>query len=118
MIGKSGDKAGQAKASPAFRVSRLRALVTRVLERAEALQQGDTALSEDERVLKLIGLAVKLEAELKALKPSRMRAGEASGARRKADDEAMRQALAQRIAQLQAPASGRKPKPKRNRLAA
>lgn len=99
MIEKSGDAAGTVKTpTPAVRISKLRSLVSRILLRAEAMRGEDATVAEDERVLKLVSAAIKLETELAALrKPAGGRMTITTGAERKAHDEMLRQKLAERI---------------------
>ena len=103
MIDKSGETAGAVrKPPPAVRISKLRALVNRILLRAEAMRQEDATVADDERVLKLVSAAIKLETELAALRKSATAIGnKLSGAERKAHDDTLRQKLAERIQALE-----------------
>jgi seryl-tRNA synthetase len=103
MIEKSGDAAGAVrKPPPAVRISKLRSLVNRILLRAEAMRGEDATVADDERVLKLVSAAVKLETELAALRKSANAVGKKmSGAERKAHDDTLRQKLAERIQALE-----------------
>jgi ribosomal protein S24E len=102
MIENSGETAGvERKPPPAVRISKLRSLVNRILLRAEAMRQEDATVADDERVLKLVSAAIKLETELAALQKSTSAVGKKrSGAERKAHDDTLRQKLAERIQTL------------------
>lgn len=113
MIDKSGETAGAVrKPPPAVRISKLRSLVNRILLRAEAMRQEDATVADDERVLKLVSAAIKLETELAALRKSAIAtAAKMTGAERKAHDDTLRQKLAERIQALE-PAK-KKPAPRK-----
>ena len=85
MIEKLGETAGAVrKPTPAVRISKLRSLVNRILLRAEAMRQEDATVADDERVLKLVSAAIKLETELVTLRKSAKTVGKKlSGAERK-----------------------------------
>jgi ribosomal protein S24E len=102
MIEKLGETAGAVrKPTPAVRISKLRSLVNRILLRAEAMRQEDATVADDERVLKLVSAAIKLETELVTLRKSAKTVGKKlSGAERKAHDDTLRQKLAERIQTL------------------
>jgi hypothetical protein len=102
MVRKLGNGAGKAaKSSPALRVSTLRKLLARITERVEALRGEEPDIAEEEKSLKLLAQAVKLEGELRALRPNRAKTEtKLNGQERQAHDEAMRQNIAERLARL------------------